>query len=113
MKKKKVKKVNTTVVITANVTIETKSMIALMARKLGVTQAVLCGMWVSQFDPNNEMLVEKVRHAKAKLEVDRLTQTRISLISQLKTKGIMQELIDLDNSDFNLMLHKIKNRLNK
>ncbi len=113
MKKKKVKKKEPEIFIRASVTLETKNMIVTMARKLGVSQAVLCGMWVSQFNPNDEMLVEKIRHAKAKAEVDRLTKTRISLMAQLRTKGIMQELVDLDNSDLNMMLHKIKNRLNK
>ena len=113
MKKKKIKKKVPEIFMRASITLETKNMIVIMAKKLGVSQAVLCGMWVSQFNPNDEMLVEKIRHAKAKMEVDRLTKTRNALMAQLRGKGIMQEILDLDNADLSVMLNKIKNRLNK
>lgn len=101
------------VVMMANVTPETKAMIKSMARKLGVSQGCLCGMWMAQFDPNNEMLLEKVRHIKAKEEVLRLSATRNALIAKLHGKGVLYELTQLDSADLNVMIDKIKRRKNK
>lgn len=112
MKKKPKSKVPE-IVMRSVVTLEAKNMIAIMAKKLSITPAVLSGMWISQFDPNDEMLMEKVRHLKAKSEVDKLTKTRIALMAQLRGRGILQEIVNLDNSDLSVMLNKIKNRLNK
>ncbi|MGZ8172603.1 MAG: hypothetical protein ACXWT0_01745 [Methylobacter sp.] len=102
-----------TTAIKVEVSWEVKEMIVALSKKLGVRHVDLCGMWVAQINPDDDMLLEKIRHMKAKNEAERLSSTRNVLIAKLLGKGVMREIADMDNDDLQVMINKLKKRRGK
>lgn len=113
MSKKPFQRIDETRIIRVPVRYETKDIIVDVSKKMGIGYIELCGMWLEQIDLNDKILMEKVRCLKARREIERLNATRNALVAKLKTKGIMEEIDEMDESDLRVFLNKIKKRMNK
>lgn len=92
-----------------DVTWEVKELISSIAKKMGIRQSELCGIWLNMIDINSQELIDRVIHIKAKREVEKLSKTRNALLARLKRKGILDEMDNMsveELSDFIKMVSK-------
>lgn len=91
----------------------TRDAIEIMSLKFGISQKKLCGMWLDLIDPENAILLEKIRDIKVKNEVKILTTTRNALMAKLYQKGVIQDIAELDSHNLHEMIIKIKEKRDK
>lgn len=99
--------------IKVEVPTEVKEMLSLTAKRMGVRQSVLAGLWMSMLDVNNEELREKVIYLKAHAEVERLSATRNALVERLKSKGVLQVIDEMTERELMDLLTRVKKKKRK